>query len=80
MIKNGFLTSQEKQNIWRQKQIEIMYGSGRPIFTMTPHTQFFRHSYDVFYYMYDNKWKYLDNKNYIEPNKGSRMSCKSTNK
>jgi|AntAceMinimDraft_6_1070360.scaffolds.fasta_scaffold06344_4 hypothetical protein len=65
MLNTYTTNSLEKQNIWRQKQIQTMYGSGRPIFNITHDTQFIRENYDGFYYMYANKWNTLDNKNYI---------------
>ena len=34
MTKISELSPQEKQKIWRQKQIYIFYGSGRPIFNI----------------------------------------------
>ncbi len=45
------MTPQEKQEIWRQKQIRIFYGSGRPIFTMNKQNRYMRKFYDCdFYY------------------------------
>jgi hypothetical protein len=69
MLNTKYLSPVEKQNAWRQKQIKIMYGSGRPIFNMTMETQYIRHNYDGYYYIYANKWKLLDNKNYIDDGK-----------
>ena len=34
MSKKSELSPKEKQEIWRQKQIYIFYGSGRPIFNI----------------------------------------------
>jgi hypothetical protein len=59
------LTRHEKQSIWRQKQIEIFYGSGRPLFKITEKNQFIRKNYDGEYYMRTLKYKDLDNKNFI---------------
>jgi hypothetical protein len=61
--------SHKKQNIWRQKQIEIFYGSGRPVFRITKDNCFERKNYDGNYYMIANKWKELDNKNFIPERK-----------
>ena len=61
--------SHKKQNIWRQKQIEIFYGSGRPVFRITEDNCFERKNYDSNYYMIANKWKELDNKNFIPERK-----------
>ena len=30
------VVAKEKQKIWRKKQIDIFYGSGRPLFKITP--------------------------------------------
>jgi hypothetical protein len=59
------LTKHEKQLIWRNKQIEIFYGSGRPLFNITKKNQFIRKYYDGEYYMRTLKYKDLDNKNFI---------------
>ncbi len=32
----------EKQNNWRQKQLDIFYRTGKPIFNMTVETQYIR--------------------------------------
>ena len=69
MILNITEAAQEKQKIWRQKQIEIFYGSGRPIFRITEENCFERKNYDSNYYMIANKWKEIDNKNYIPDRK-----------
>ena len=34
--------AKEKQNIWRKKQIDIFYGSGRPIFNISEETEHLR--------------------------------------
>lgn len=69
-ILNATKVIQEKQQIWRQKQIEIFYGSGRPIFRITEDNMFERKNYDSNYYMLPNKWREIDNKNYIPEKKG----------
>ena len=40
------LTPHEKQEIWRQKQLRIFYGSGRPIYQLNIHNQQMRRYYD----------------------------------
>ena len=69
MILDITKAAQEKQKLWRQKQIEIFYGSGRPIFRITEENCFEKKNYDSNYYMIANKWKELDNKNYIPERK-----------
>lgn len=64
-MEKELLTRREKQSIWRQKQIEIFYGSGRPLFKITEQNQFIRKNYDGEYYMRTLKYKDLDNKNFI---------------
>jgi hypothetical protein len=66
MIINSESSPQEKQKIWRKKQIEIFYGSGRPVFTITENNQFIRKNYDCEYYIRTNQFKYLENKNFVD--------------
>ena len=40
------MTPSEKQQIWRIKQIQIFYGSGRPIYKITQDNQYERRNYD----------------------------------
>jgi len=68
-ILNATKVIQKKQHIWRQKQIEIFYGSGRPIFRITEDNMFERKNYDSNYYIMSNKWREIDNKNYIPERK-----------
>jgi len=69
MEKEKELTPQEKQKLWRQKQIKIFYGSGRPLFTITEKNQFIRKNYDGEYYIRTLQYKDLDNKNFINHKK-----------
>ena len=62
-------TAKEKQNIWRKKQIDIFYGSGRPLFKITPENQFIRKNYDGNYYIESRQYMDLDNKNFIDNKK-----------
>ena len=62
-------TPQEKQIVWRQKQIETFYGSGRPIFKITENNQFIRKNYDGEYYIRTNQYIDLDNPNFINEKK-----------
>jgi len=62
-------TAKEKQNIWRKKQIDIFYGSGRPLFKITPENQFIRKNYDGAYYIESRQYMDLDNKNFIDNKK-----------
>jgi hypothetical protein len=62
---NTILTANEKQKIWRKNQIDIFYGSGRPIFKITTENQFMRKNYDGEYYIESCQYNDLDNKNFI---------------
>ena len=57
MAKISKLSSQEKQEIWRQKQVYIFYGSGRPIFNINEKNMHLKSSYDNTYYFQ----KYINN-------------------
>ena len=59
------LTTSEKQQIWRIKQIQIFYGSGRPIYKITQDNQYERHIYDCTYYTDSYKLSDLHNKNFV---------------
>jgi hypothetical protein len=44
------LTTRQKQERWRQQQIQIFYGTGKPIFNITKDTQHIRvHNNPSFY-------------------------------
>lgn len=64
-VNTKYMISTEKQYFKRLKQIAIMYGTGRPIYNITMDTQHIRANYDGAYYMYTNKWKFLENKNFV---------------
>ena len=57
MAKNSELSPKEKQEIWRQKQIYIFYGSVRPIFNINERNLHLKSSYDNTYYFQ----KYINN-------------------
>ena len=59
------LTPNEKQQIWRMKQIHIFYGSGRPVFKITKDNQYERKNYDCKYYTDSYKLTDLHNNNFI---------------
>lgn len=63
------LSVKEKQAIWRKRQIDIFYGSGRPIFKITNENQFIRKIYDGEYYVESQQYTDLDNKNFIDNKK-----------
>ncbi len=65
----NILTAKEKQAIWRKRQIDIFYGTGRPIFKITNENQFMRKSYDGNYYIESRQYIDIDNKNFIANNK-----------
>ena len=60
------MTPSEKQQIWRIKQIQIFYGSGRPIYKITQDNQYERRNYDCKYYTESYKLSDLHNKNFID--------------
>lgn len=73
MSNNQISTPQEKQYFWRQKQIKIFYGYGRPIFNTTIENCHIRKHYDVKRYFtcqteLHKKYPYYDlhNKNFVE--------------
>ena len=59
------LTPNEKQQIWRMKQIQIFYGSGRPIFKITKDNQYERKNYECKYYTDPYILTNLHNKNFV---------------
>ena len=63
------LTANEKQAIWRKRQIDIFYGPGRPLFKITNENQFIRKNYDGNYYIESQQYMDLDNKNFIDNKK-----------
>jgi hypothetical protein len=63
------LSVKEKQAIWRKRQIDIFYGTGRPIFKITNENQFMRKNYDGNYYIESHQYIDIDNKNFIANNK-----------
>ena len=65
----NILSVKEKQAIWRKRQIDIFYGTGRPIFKITNENQFMRKSYDGNYYIESQQYMDLDNKNFIDNKK-----------
>ena len=65
----NILTAKEKQSIWRKKQIDIFYGTGRPIFKITNENQFMRKSYDGNHYIESQQYTDLDNKIFIDNKK-----------
>jgi len=44
------LTTRQKQELWRQKQIQIFYGSGKPIFNINIDTQHIREHNNPYFY------------------------------
>ena len=65
----NILSVKEKQAIWRKRQIDIFYGTGRPIFKITNENQFIRKNYDGNYYIESQQYMDLDNKNFIDNKK-----------
>ena len=62
--------ARQKQEIWRQKQIQIFYGSGKPIFTINEETQHIQsHNNPYFYkdkYASDKPKTVIENKRHKE--------------
>jgi hypothetical protein len=50
-----------KQNFWREKQVDIFYRNGRPIFNMTKHTMHLRsHNNPRFFKEQDHEfWEHV---------------------
>jgi hypothetical protein len=69
------MTPCEKQVIWRKKQIQIFYGSGRPLFNINEDNQFERKTYDCVHYYNKYGCTNLDNKNYV-PDKNEMIGTK----
>ena len=59
------MTPYEKQQIWRRKQIQILYGSGRPLFNISEDNLFERKNYDCVHYFNKYGCSVLDNKNFV---------------
>ena len=69
-------TLHKKQQIWRRKQIKILYGSGRPIFNISEQNHFYRENYDCVHYFDKYGCRYLDNKNFIPDKTTKRQNDK----
>lgn len=46
----------EKNEIWRQKQLDIFYRTGKPIYNVTLETQHIRRNKDPNYFKEKNIW------------------------
>jgi len=46
----------KKHDKWRQKQIDIFYRTGKPIFTMTLETQHLRSNNNPHHFIKKNRW------------------------
>ena len=46
----------KKHNKWRQKQIDIFYRTGKPIFTMTLETQHIRSNNNPHHFIEKKRW------------------------
>lgn len=64
MVVDKKLSAQEKQQVWRNKQVQLFYGSGRPLFIIAKQTRFLRKNYDSEYYFNMYCRLNLDNGNY----------------
>ena len=47
----------KKQEIWRQKQLDIFYRTGKPIFRVTEKTQHIRSNIDPLYFREKKSWE-----------------------
>ena len=58
--------ARQKQEIWRQKQIQIFYGTGKPIFTMDEETRHIRSHNNPYFYKDKHD---IDNPRIVSENK-----------
>ena len=63
------MTPQKKQEIWRQKQLYIFYGSGRPIFQMNKHNEHLRKYRDPQFFYYLKSKNPSEDLRYFTPNR-----------
>ena len=47
----------DKQSTWRQKQLDIFYRTGKPIFNMTIETQHIRSNNNPHYFIEKKRWE-----------------------
>ncbi len=47
----------KKQEIWRQKQLDIFYRTGKPIFRVSPATQHIKSNIDPLYFREKKPWE-----------------------
>jgi len=47
----------KKQDIWRQKQLDIFYRTGKPIFTMSIETQHLRSNNNPHHFIEKKRWQ-----------------------
>lgn len=69
MTSGNETTPHEKQEIWRRKQVQILYGSGRPLFKISEKNQYNRKNYDCVHYFNKYGCTDLDNKNFVPDKK-----------
>ena len=50
-------TISKKQDIWRQKQLDIFYRTGKPIFTMSIETQHLRSNNNPHHFIEKKRWQ-----------------------
>lgn len=50
-------TIAKKQDIWRQKQLDIFYRTGKPIFTMSIETQHLRSNNNPHHFIEKKRWQ-----------------------
>ena len=50
-------TITKKQDIWRQKQLDIFYRTGKPIFTMSIETQHIRSNNNPHHFIEKKRWQ-----------------------
>lgn len=50
-------TISKKQDIWRQKQLDIFYRTGKPIFTMSIETQHIRSNNNPHHFIEKKRWQ-----------------------
>jgi hypothetical protein len=63
--KEDLTIAHERHKLWRKKQIQMMYGSGRPLFNITNDNCFERKMYDCEHFFNTYIDTTLDNKHFV---------------
>lgn len=57
LMDDEFALHTKKQEIWRQKQLDIFYRSGKPIFRVSTATQHIKSNIDPLHFREKNPWE-----------------------